>query len=78
MGQLTCFPVNCPTVIPTGGDGKTETQNSPDVPPGVNKAGSAVMPPNEAWLQVQISSHIPLYILTLSPLLHHICMLWAY
>lgn len=34
-----------------GGDGKTETQNSPDVPPGVNKAGPAVMPPNEAWLQ---------------------------
>ncbi|XP_058225704.1 common plant regulatory factor 1 isoform X1 [Rhododendron vialii] len=34
-----------------GGDGKTETHNSPDVPPGVNKAGPAVMPPNEAWLQ---------------------------
>ncbi|KAI8545012.1 hypothetical protein RHMOL_Rhmol07G0010000 [Rhododendron molle] len=34
-----------------GGGGKTETQNSLDVPPGVNKAGPAVMPPNEAWLQ---------------------------
>jgi len=33
-----------------GGDGKTETENSPDGPPSVPKP-CAVMPPNQAWLQ---------------------------